>query len=336
MQLRVIIAVAPICASAAASAANPARYMDAKLVAATAVPKPGSKTLVGFEMTPQPGWHGYWSNPGDSGIPPTVRWSAPAGVSFGPLLHPAPTLLVSSGISSFVHAGPHVLLSRMSMAPSVAPGTHIPVKANLSWAACTETQCIPLHEVFTLDLVAGDGAPGPAASVLDRAFGKLPRSSSKGTFSIEANRVRLVFPTTVRLSPATTRFFPDRNGIVAAARSQTVEQNGSVVIVAPSETSAIPSSISGVATDGTAAYRIAFRRVEAQPEASDPKPSAPTAVNPMPVRPPTKRPHLPTPAGTSEPQPPTGADPSPPAWIWLMAIVAAALFGSAAMILRRK
>ena len=148
----------------AAPAADPARYMTAELIAASATPAPGSSSiLVGIRMTPRPGWHGYWSNPGDSGIAPTVRWSAPKGVTFGPLLHPAPTLLTADGMSSFVHGGRHVLLSRLRIARSVAPGTAIPITAALSWAACTATQCVPLHATLSLQLAAGNGErPGLA------------------------------------------------------------------------------------------------------------------------------------------------------------------------------
>ena len=42
------------------------------LVASTAKPKPGSTITLGLRFRPKAGWHGYWSNPGDSGLPPQV------------------------------------------------------------------------------------------------------------------------------------------------------------------------------------------------------------------------------------------------------------------------
>ncbi len=36
-------------------------------------------------------WHVYWRNPGDSGLPPEVAWTLPAGFSAGPLQWPAPS-----------------------------------------------------------------------------------------------------------------------------------------------------------------------------------------------------------------------------------------------------
>lgn len=124
-------------------------------------------------MTPQPGWHGYWSNPGESGLAPTVRWTAPQVVRFGPLLHPAPTLLQSMGVVSYVHAGPHVLLSRVSISRSIAAGAAIPVTADVRWAACPKNQCVPQHVLFSLSRVAGDGAPSLDAGALEHALGAL-------------------------------------------------------------------------------------------------------------------------------------------------------------------
>ena len=36
-----------------------------------------------------------------------IKWEATPGLRFGPLLHPAPTLLKVAGITSYVHAGEH-------------------------------------------------------------------------------------------------------------------------------------------------------------------------------------------------------------------------------------
>ena len=41
----------------------------------------------------QKGWHTYWQNPGDSGLPTTLEWKLPAGVEAGPIEWPAPRVL---------------------------------------------------------------------------------------------------------------------------------------------------------------------------------------------------------------------------------------------------
>ncbi|NDB96500.1 MAG: thiol:disulfide interchange protein, partial [Verrucomicrobia bacterium] len=36
--------------------------------------EPGKPMTLGLRFRPVPGWHIYWENPGDSGLPPSVTW----------------------------------------------------------------------------------------------------------------------------------------------------------------------------------------------------------------------------------------------------------------------
>lgn len=270
MRLAFALGVLALSASVpATAAANPERYMPVQLIAESQVPKPGSTILIGFRMTPKPGWHGYWSNPGDSGIAPTVSWIAPAGVTFGALKHPAPTLLTAGGISSYVHEGEHILLSRMTVPRTIASGTPIPIAADLNWAACTATQCVPLHAKLTLDLKAGDGSASENRAALHAAAERLPKSAPDGVFVEKDKSLRLVLPRSLALQPARTRFFAEQPGAfdTAAARSQVVDD--SLVLTGPTG-AAVPNSMTGVATDGHRAYEITLAR-----KADFPAPDAP-------------------------------------------------------------
>ena len=288
--MKLALAALPLIALGGASfAADPARYMTAELIAASQTPAPGESILIGIRMTPRPGWHGYWSNRGDSGIAPTVRWSAPKGVTFGPLLHPAPTLLTADGMSSFVHEGRHVLLSRLTVARSVAPGTAIPITAALSWAACTATQCVPLHATLSLQLTAGDGAKGPDARELNAAASKLPRRAPGGSFIKEGRSLRLLVPAALKLDPATAHFFADEAGVFHSGSASVQRIGGAVRIVAVAPES-VPPSISGVLSDGRNSYRLSFdREKEATVRASESQPPRNTApLRSEPVEHPTR------------------------------------------------
>lgn len=253
-----VFGVAALCVgSPAAAAADPAKYMPAQLVAETLQPRPGSTILLGFKLAPKAGWHGYWSNPGDSGLVPTASWSAPAGVTIGPLLHPAPTLISDSGIDSFVHDGPHILLARMKVPASVSRGTAIPIKATLNWAACTATQCVPLSATFTLNLTAGSGTKSPDWIALQSAQRKLPRSAGKGTFTIDGRMVELRLPPEARLDARRTLFFPDDNESFETAGGRAAKVESGISVTGPTNSKTL-SALSGVATDGRTAYRVFF------------------------------------------------------------------------------
>jgi DsbC/DsbD-like thiol-disulfide interchange protein len=264
-----LVLLAPAVGPAATAAPAAAPYIQADLIASTKAPRPGSTILVGFRMDPQPGWHGYWSNPGGSGIAPTVHWTAPPGVHFGPLLHPAPTLFQSLGVASYVHGGPHVLISRMSIDGTIVAGASLPVSADLNWAACSNNLCVPQHATLSLRMVAGKGEPSAEAGILNRALAKVPGPVGSGTFSVSNGKLVLQLPADVGLNPTAVRFFPDRNGVYDPARAHSVGGRP-IRLVAPLQGSP-PDALTGVVTDRSSAYRLTLRRSPAA-AAAPPRP----------------------------------------------------------------
>src|SRR6185436_1732327 len=66
-----------------------ARGIEPQLVAEGPAPAGGEVDLA-IRMIPAPGWHGYWLNPGDAGLPMDVKWELPKGFAAGPLRYPVP------------------------------------------------------------------------------------------------------------------------------------------------------------------------------------------------------------------------------------------------------
>lgn len=252
-----VIAAFAVALPAAAAAARP-YHIDARLVTETAAPKPGRIMLVGLQMVPQPGWHGYWSNPGDSGLAPTVTWSAPHGVHFGPLQHPAPTLMQVSGLASYVHAGPHVLITRVRLDSSIPIGTALPITADVHWAACSANLCVPQKARLTVRLKAGRGTPSPEAALLRQAIAAEPKTIAPGTFRLERGQIVLQVPASARLNPRRTRFFPDDNGYWDPLKARVVS-HARLQLASPL-TGKVPDRVNGVLSDGSSAYQIRFRR----------------------------------------------------------------------------
>ena len=55
---------------------------------------PGQPLHLALRQQIQPGWHTYWSNPGDSGLPTTIDWSLPQDFRAGPIVWPTPERFV--------------------------------------------------------------------------------------------------------------------------------------------------------------------------------------------------------------------------------------------------
>ena len=56
-------------------------HLSIQLVAETDAPAAGSDVTLALDTRPQPGWHGYWTNPGDAGFPAKLTWTLPKGVT---------------------------------------------------------------------------------------------------------------------------------------------------------------------------------------------------------------------------------------------------------------
>ena len=278
------LALAALAAALPGFAPHLPQHIDVNLIAESTAPKPGHTQFVGLQMTPQPGWHGYWSNPGEAGLAPTVKWTAPAGVRFGPLQHPAPTLLKVQGLTSFVHAGPHVLVSRMTVDHDLQPGTKLPITANVSWAACSDKLCVPEGATLTLQMAVGEGEPSAEAPTIRRAVAAEPKAVGSGVFQVKDGKLILQLPSRAELDARRTRFFPDENGFFDPAEARVISAFP-LRIESPLK-DPVPAQIVGVVSDGSAAFQVSFQRGElstARTEAVRPSPMALEPTSPRPA-----------------------------------------------------
>jgi len=157
-------------------AAQPAggRHVKASLVAESDAVVPGKPLVVGFHLEMEPGWHTYWRNPGDSGLPTKVKWDLPAGLTGGELEWPRPIRFLTGPLVSYGYEHEVLHPVEIHVAPSVSAG-EVRIAARLSWLECREA-CLPGKADLTLTLPVGDTArPGPAAPLFARARRTIPR-----------------------------------------------------------------------------------------------------------------------------------------------------------------
>ena len=111
---------------------------------------PGGEVELAILMHTAPGWHGYWLNPGDAGLPMKIDWQLPKGAGLGPLRYPVPDRLLVAGIVNYVYERDHGILARLKV-PANAKGV-LPIRARAQWLACTDKVCVPERGEFALDL----------------------------------------------------------------------------------------------------------------------------------------------------------------------------------------
>nr|MBA3642001.1 thiol:disulfide interchange protein [Acidobacteriota bacterium] len=127
----------------------------ASLIPESAVVVPGETVTLGLMMRPSQGWHGYWKNPGDSGIETQIAWELPAGLTAGPIQYPVPERLIISGLMNYVYEGDYAQLIDVSVPAGLAPGTRLPIRARVDYLACTDEICVPETADVAVDLQAG-------------------------------------------------------------------------------------------------------------------------------------------------------------------------------------
>ena len=71
----VLLSVPPACAQAVYDA-----HTEVELVSGVDAVAAGEPFDLAVRMKTDPGWHVYWKNSGDSGLPVAVRWDLPDGV----------------------------------------------------------------------------------------------------------------------------------------------------------------------------------------------------------------------------------------------------------------
>jgi thiol:disulfide interchange protein DsbD len=178
MRLNLILpAILALFSSADAQSDPPSAQLHTRvsLVADVASVVPGSSFTAGILMNMEKGWHTYWENPGEAGIPTEIRWTLPEGVTAGGILWPVPHKYNESGdVLTYGYADENMLLVPISVAPTVPPGTSLHLHAELTWLEC-EHICIPGKAAVDLRLPVRTGAPEKANEELfSRTRAQLP------------------------------------------------------------------------------------------------------------------------------------------------------------------
>src|SRR3546814_9427468 len=105
--IRLLLAFLIARAALPTSASAQERHMRVELVAESETPRAGSEIAFALVMTPDPGWHGYWLNTGDAGMPDRISWSLPEKASVTPPAYPVPERLIVAGLMNYVYSRPY-------------------------------------------------------------------------------------------------------------------------------------------------------------------------------------------------------------------------------------
>ena len=206
-------------------------HVTAELVAENQSLVAGADNELALRIVPQAGWHIYWRNPGDSGLPTALDWNLPPGVAAGPLQWPYPHREVLGDIVNYGYDRETLLPVALHVPPDWPVGQALTAGAKARWLVCKDV-CIPgsAELSLTLPVIAAGSTPSPdprTQPAFAQARAELPQPAPanwKVRFAIRGGDFTLGVEG-AQLSGRDIEFFPYANDLVKHSAPQRVHND---------------------------------------------------------------------------------------------------------------
>ena len=257
--IRTLFLLLALAAATASAAPVKTQHVEAELVAEKTALVPGQTTTVALRLKMADGWHTYWQNPGDSGLPTAITWKVPNDVSVGPILWPAPHALPAGPLVNFGYEGEVFLLTDVQIPASTPVGQPLTLKAKAEWLVCRET-CIPEEATLELEVPVAERAdPYPQwGKALAATRDALPRALPGWIVAAKGDGQKVVLSLTGPAgasTPANVHFFPFQEGRIEPSGKQAFarDSNGTFALTLPVANQLAPgfTQVAGVLTSTT-------------------------------------------------------------------------------------
>lgn len=267
----------------AEAAAVQSDHVEVELVSENTTLAPGDN-WVALRIQPEAGWHVYWRNPGDSGLPTKLAWqNLPQGAEAGELQWPYPHEHRLGDLVNYGY-GENTLLPVLLKLPAGAKG---PLLAKAQWLVCADV-CIPGKADLQLDRPINAATP-VADPALQAAFAAaraaLPKPADfPARFQIDQNELRLAAGPLPGTSEAVA-FYPYAPALINHAAAGRAAFDGRELRLSRPLSSYYvdaPKTVDGVLLigDGNQAQAYEFSATPGEVAALSPAPIASSATPP--------------------------------------------------------
>lgn len=147
------------------------RHSSVQLLAGS---RSGGTVLGGVAFQLDPGWHTYWRDPGDSGVPPRFDFSKSDNVEAVTVLWPAPQAFDDGAGGRSLGYQNRLLLPLRIVAKQ--PNQPITLRATINYAVC-EKLCVPVEASAEL---AFNSPASTSDSALQAALATVPKPAKVG------------------------------------------------------------------------------------------------------------------------------------------------------------
>lgn len=157
------------------------KAVNVRLISESSVLVPGRTSTIGVNFDIAPGWNLYWRNAGDSGLPITVKFETPEGLTIGEPMWPTPERHVLPGdLLDYTYTRRVTLLFPVTLSASSTPNSGpVKIKAVAKWLVCKEA-CVPGERAIELSLpIASSSSASADADLIASARARLPLTLSE-------------------------------------------------------------------------------------------------------------------------------------------------------------
>ena len=207
----------------------------------------GKTVTLALRFNPVPGWHIYWKNPGDSGLPPSVTWKLPPGWTAGPLQFPFPEKILLPPLVSYGYEQETLLLTTFTIPDYEKIPSSFPIEADIEWLVCKET-CLPGKAQLNLTLSTQPKPNIDLQGLFDDVRKDLPIALPNIPISAKTEGSALQITVQPQTKVGSLNFFPEGDFLDEFKPSKTeVLSSGKLQLTLPlKEKAKLPSSLQGV------------------------------------------------------------------------------------------
>ncbi|HWN80884.1 MAG TPA: protein-disulfide reductase DsbD domain-containing protein, partial [Candidatus Udaeobacter sp.] len=200
--------------------------VEVELLSDVASIQPGKQFLVALRMKLDSGWHTYWKNPGDSGLPLKIQWELPPGFTPGEIQWPIPSRIPEPPLLGYGYHGD--VLFTVPIMPAKSMAAHdARIAATFDWLEC-EDICIPGTAKLAITLpIENASRPGPSAGLIAAGQGALPTTSLGWDLSARSGReIVLTAKPPQGLAFTALEFYPSEGLVIESSAPQRLESSG--------------------------------------------------------------------------------------------------------------
>ena len=160
-------------AVAVPAAAETPRAADAARASLIAGTLGAGQAQAALRLQLAPGWHTYWRQPGDAGVPPTFTFDGSTNLAASNVLFPVPTRMMEDGAAIFGYRDDVVFPLQLTPQDARRP---IELDVKLAYAIC-ERICVPAQAELHTTISSGPIAAEATAALIE-ALRQVPKSLS--------------------------------------------------------------------------------------------------------------------------------------------------------------